>query len=71
MQSKTEAVGAIIRSLARLRVLCGRTAKLLHTDNADEQDTADVTYFLRSQDTALTFTAPGSSPSNVNVERRF
>eukprot|EP00173_Palmaria_palmata_P000189 Plantae.Rhodophyta-Palmaria_palmata.ctg10909.p1 GENE.Plantae.Rhodophyta-Palmaria_palmata.ctg10909~~Plantae.Rhodophyta-Palmaria_palmata.ctg10909.p1 ORF type:complete len:318 (-),score=-12.26 Plantae.Rhodophyta-Palmaria_palmata.ctg10909:264-1187(-) len=71
MKTKSGASSAIIRALARLQVLCGKTAKRLHTKNADQQDTPDVVKFLDGQDTARTHTAPGSSPSNAIVERRF
>lgn len=71
MKSKIEAASAIIRSLARLQVLCESTARRLHTNNAVEQNTAEVKDLLSRKGTNHTFSAPGLSPSNAIVERRF
>lgn len=71
VKSKDETASAIICSLARLHIFCGRTANRLHTDNTDEQNTAQVKELLRKQGTSYTFTVPGSSPSSAIVEWRF
>lgn len=71
MKNKAAASGAIIKALARLQVLCGRTAQRLHMDGAREQDTPDIRHFLSGQGILHTKTAPSSSQSNSIVERRF
>lgn len=71
MQVKSEASDVILRSLARLQLLCGKPIRRLHSDGAKEQNTADIQKFLGEQGTTRTFTAPASSQSNAIVERRF
>lgn len=71
MKTKGGASDAIIKALTRLQVLCGRAAKRLHTDGAKEEDTANIKQLLLDQGTTQTHTAPGSSQSNVIVDRRF
>ena len=71
MKTKGGAANVIIKALARLQVLCGRTAKRLNADGAGEEDTAPVKDFLLKHGIAHSKTAPGSSQSNAIVERRF
>ena len=71
MKTKSGASGVIIRALARLQKLCGKSARRLHTDGAGEQDTPDVKEFLDKHGITHTKTAPGSSQANAIVERRF
>lgn len=70
MNTKGGASDAIIRTLARLQALCGRTAKRLYTDGEKEHN-PDIRKFLLNQGTAQSKTAPESSQSNGIVERRF
>eukprot|EP00173_Palmaria_palmata_P004335 Plantae.Rhodophyta-Palmaria_palmata.ctg5670.p1 GENE.Plantae.Rhodophyta-Palmaria_palmata.ctg5670~~Plantae.Rhodophyta-Palmaria_palmata.ctg5670.p1 ORF type:complete len:277 (+),score=-5.77 Plantae.Rhodophyta-Palmaria_palmata.ctg5670:508-1338(+) len=71
MKNKGAVPGAIIKALACLQVLCGRTAKRLHTDGARKQDTPEVRQFLSAQGTRHTKTAPSSSQSNSIFGQRF
>lgn len=71
MKKKSDTQKVIIRAVAHLQLLCGRKVKRLHSGSADEQDTSDIKDFLGKVGTERTFTAPGYSPSNAIVERRF
>lgn len=70
-KTKGGAANFIIKSLNRLQVLCGRTAKILNTGGEKEEDAKYVKKLLPTQGKTHTHTAPGSSQSNAVVVRRF
>lgn len=65
MKVKNAASDVIIRELARLQLLCGRTTKRLYTDGVKEESTPDFRNFLKTQETLQPHTAPGFSQSNA------
>lgn len=61
MKQKGEAGEAIVRSMSKIQKLCERKTKSLHSDGAREQDTVQLRYFLTSNETIATHTAPNAS----------
>lgn len=71
MKTKGGASNAIIKSLARLQVLCGKTANRLHTHGPGEENKLAIKNILSNPGTAHSTTVPNSSSTNAQVERRF
>lgn len=64
--------GVIIASMIKaIQTKAGTLVKILHSDNAKEQDTNSLRKFLHEEGIEHTKTAPHSSQHNGTVERRF
>lgn len=51
-RQKSKASRVIIRALARIQIVCSKKERRLHSDGADQQDTANIKDFLGAQGTA-------------------
>lgn len=71
MKKKGEAFDTIHKALARLKLICRKKVDRFHTDNANEQNIGKLKEFLQNHGYLRKMTAPGPSPSNALVKRRF